>query len=148
MLKLLVIFCMIFALHWQCVESRGGGKSGGRSRSSSSHSYKSSKSSHNSGSGSGGGWFSWFRGGSKTSAASASATAATTSGGGTRRGSPPNLSHKETFAQSPSHIGFAAYGNNYEANFHNSRSNQFRPVSHPYQRHFQPQQPDITTGEC
>lgn len=132
--KILLVFCVIFALHWQCVDSgRGRGSSRGRVTS---HTYRTNN--KGSSSGTGGGWFSWFRGGSTTKNNAATTTTTT----GARSASPPSLSHRVS-AQSPSRVGFAAYGNNYEANFHHSRTNQFRPVSHPYQSHFQPQ----TTGE-
>lgn len=131
--KILFVFCVIFALNWQCVDSgRGRGSSRGRTTS---HTYRTNKGS-SSGSSSGGGWFSWFRGGSSKN------NAATTTTTGTRIASPPSLSHRVS-APISSRVGFAAYGNNYEENFHHSRHNQFRPVSHPYQSHFQPQ----TTGE-
>lgn len=136
--KILLVFCVIFALHWECVDS-------GRSRSSSRGrvTYRTNKGSSSGVSGgSGGGWWSWFRG------SSSKGNAPTTTTTGSRGAPPPSLSHKVS-AQSPSHVGFAAYGNNYEANFHHSQANvyanQFRPVSHPYQSHFHPQ--PTTTGE-
>lgn len=133
--KLCLVFCVTFALYLHCIECRGRGSSRGRV----TQSYKSRGSNSNSGSGSSGGsWFSWFKGGSSSSKTNAMSTA------GSRSVVPPSLSHK--VAQSPSHIGFAAYGNNYESNFHHNRpdrNHQFRPVSHPYQSHFQPR----TTGE-
>lgn len=130
LLKVLLIFCLIFALKWQSVADARG-RSSGRSRSSYSH-----RSSHKSSS-SNVGWFSWFRGGSSNSN-SGSAHSITS-----KKSVPPVLSHRNNVVQSPSHIGFAAYGNNYQANFHKSQSHQFQPMSHPYQSHFQPQ----TTGE-
>lgn len=140
--KILLVFCVIFALNWQCVDS-------GRSRTSSRGrvTYRTNKGTSSGVSGgSGGGWWSWFRGSSSKGNAPTTTTTTTT---GSRGASPPSLSHKVS-AQSPSRVGFAAYGNNYEANFHHSQANlntnQFRPVSHPYQSHFHPQT-TTTTGE-
>lgn len=130
---LLVLLCVLISMHWQYGVS-GRGRTSSRSRTS-SHTYKSHKSS---GSGSNVRWFSWFRGDGKSST-TATGTASTTIG---RRPVPPIVAHRNKIAQSSnSRLGFAAYGNNYEANFHN---HHFRPVSHPYQSHFQPQ----TTSKC
>lgn len=134
LLKVLLILCIIIALYGPLMVSGRGGRSGGRSRTT-SH-----RSSHKSGGGGGVGWFSWFRGGSSSSSSASSSSSGASSA---KKTVPPALSHRNNVAQSPSHIGFAAYGNNYQANFHNSPSHQFQPTSHPYQSHFQPQ----TTGE-
>lgn len=149
LLKILLVFYLIYSLHWQCIVSgRGGGRSSSRSKSS--HSYKSSKSSSHSSGGGGGGWFSWFRGssgssssGSNSGSVSNNKPSSVSTIRDSKRSSPPHLSYKDKVSQSPSHIGFAAYGNNYETNFHNSQPHHFQPVSHPYQSHFQPQ----TTGK-
>lgn len=130
LLKILLIICVIFALHWESFVSARGRTV---SRPRVSHSSRSPKSPSNS---SGGGWFSWFRG-------SNSKPTASTAKSSTKKMVPPSLTNRHNVAQPPSQIGFAAYGNNYEANFHHSRPRQFRPMPHPYQSHFQPQ----TSGE-
>lgn len=132
LLKVLLVLCLLISFHWHC-GVHGRGRVSSRSRVS--HSYRTHKGSS---SGSNVGWFSWFRGSSKSNTA-ATGTGATTKSD--KKPLPPSIAHRNTYAQSPSHIGFAAYGNNYQANFHN---HHFQPVSHPYQSHFQPQ----TTSEC
>ncbi|XP_031641134.1 uncharacterized protein LOC116352567 [Contarinia nasturtii] len=128
LLKLCFGFFVIFALHWQCIDCRGRGATRGRV----STPYKTKVTNSNGGSSSSSG--SWFSNLFKGRSSSASKTNAI---------STANAKSAASFKgiQSPSHIGFAAYGNNYESNFHHKRPdhNQFRPMSHPYQSHFHPQ---------
>lgn len=129
-----LIFCIILAI---CADNHCvvGGR-GGRGRSSHSSHRTSHKSSTHSSVGGGGGWFSWFSWGSGSSSHSGSGGSAASA---TAKKSPAVI-HRNSGTHTSSHAGFAKYGKDYEANFHNNNyQRQYTPIPHPYQSHFHPQ---------
>lgn len=130
--KVLFLIALLCASNLLSVNGGRGRSGSSRSRTSSSRSHSSSHSSHSNNPG----WFSWFRGNKNVATASKPVSQKSTS---------PTFNHRSNgHPVAASHVGFSAYGNNYQSNFHHSsRPYHFQPVSHPYQSHFQPR----TTGE-
>lgn len=130
------VFVSIFLCITSVTIVSGRGSSGGRSSSGSSSSRTSSnrgslhssssgthRSSTSSNSNSSPGWFGWS--GRNVSPPKPSSPKAPTTAFRNKASYPVRAN-----------VGFSAYGNNYQSNFHHSH---FQPVSHPYQSHFQPQ---------
>lgn len=135
-MKFAFIFCILFVI---CVGNYFvvAGRSAGRSRGTSSSHRSGHKSSSHSGSSGGHFWSGWFNWGSSSGSGG-------NSGVSTTAKKSPAVSHRTSAPHPSSHVGFAKYGKDYEANFHNIHSHrQYTPVPHPYQSHFHPQ----TTGK-
>lgn len=134
-IKFVFIICILFVV---CVDNYF--VVAGRGRSRGSHSRH--KPSTHSGSSGGHFWSGWFNWGSGSSSSS-STNHGSSSGGSMSKKSPAPI-HRHSGTHPPSHAGFAKYGKDYEANFHNIHlQRQYTPVPHPYQSHFHPQTTDV-----
>lgn len=135
LVKVLFLFVLfgIFASNLHCVNGgRGHFSNSGRGKSSTSHrTYSSHSSRSNKPS-----WFSWFRSNKNVAASSPTTTA--------QKSTSPTFNHRSSAIPMQSRMGFSAYGNNYQSNFHHNPPYHFQPISQPYQSHFRPQ---TTTGE-